>query len=393
MNLLIVEPQCSGEEHARFNAGLLMASLQGFSSFKLTFLAEYEHFLSVSSSLDVPVEELGLEHCSIEIPSRQLVDIYRIFEEAKLLLNVLKACRSDRFAGIVFCSMTKELYFLLRFAHLLALLPPTLSIFHSNLRALESPPVSRYRPGYLYSLQRLLKKRCRRNQNVILGQWAMDGLIHGHPVIAENFYSVEMPYIWAREARMAEAAKPVVFGFFGLADSGKGFLVFRALAERFSEQIKRGLAKFVLVGWVKPRDIEAFDSRWIEGIGSERLSEEEFDSRSQSLTYCLWAVDFRGSGYRQVASATILDSMSYLVPLLYPQSSVTEELSCLGYGYLDFEDLTRTVARLITDFDQARYKEQIEGCKKWRAKHSPDQVGFQLRRILGPRLTQNPQRY
>lgn len=385
MKVLIVEPQCHGKEHARFNAGLLMASRKGYPEDELVFLAEEDHFANVSESLGFSVQSLDIAYIAIDIPERTLVNIDRLPQEVRLLMKILAICWRQGPIAIIFCSMTKEFYFLLKFAHFLALAPPSLSIFHSNLRALDFPPVPKHRLGRLYCLHRLLTKKNRKNRNIILGQRALAGLRKAHPIIAEGFGAIEMPYLWARKTREQVLRHPVVFGFFGVADSAKGFPVFQALAERFSKQIRKGLAKFVLVGWVRERDLEKYSSPWVEGIGADRISEQEFDRRSLTLNYSIWAVDFES--YRQVASASLLDSVSYLTPILYPDSSATEDLKDLGYGYVDFEDLVQTVERLIVQFDQSKYEDQIEACKNWRVRHSPEQVGQELKRHLEPALS------
>jgi hypothetical protein len=386
--ILLCEPQCWGFEHATFNAALLGTALLAYPEAPVIFAGECEHLEWVRRILSKHDEKLAqrVEWLVISIPKRLLGGRHRLAEEWGEFKSILEFALKRQAQLLIFCSVTNTGLFALKlWLFQLRRIIPTIAIPHSILNSiLERQP---RRPWYwVLSLRQVLRLPHPRGLHYIaLGEPIYRCLTQALPSTSVHFDSLDPPYFWTVHAGELVDSVPqrIRLGHLGVANRGKGFYTFGQLAAAVSEQVPN--VQFALAGFVDASDGCLEWGRYVQGVGSDPLTPEEYARRANSLTYVIGTAD--SAHYRLVASASFLDALSFVKPGIYLRNPYVEhyfgKMGDIGYLCDSYEEMRGVILAILKEFPLTRYRKQCENILRGRRIFEPQELAPQLRAIVG----------
>lgn len=222
---------------------------------------------------------------------------------------------------------------------------------------------------------------------IALSESIYDNIMRILPVQESRWVVLDLPYLFDvakgnKSTTIIDKPDKIGFGFFGAANSGKGFDLFCHLADRFAPA--HPVCEFTLIGFHYGWNPTMDGSRqYVKGISGTPLPPEEFQKRASSVTYSVWLAN--PEHYRLTASATFLDSLAYLKPGIYLRNAYVEQyfdhMGDIGYLCDTYEDLVETVNSILCDFPKDRYSQQIENILRGRYIFSPEFLAPKFRQI------------
>jgi hypothetical protein len=209
------------------------------------------------------------------------------------------------------------------------------------------------------------------------------------PKSAAQWVVMDHPFIWEEQDPGYSPLPPAGAVRFGLLSfSSKGFDRFVRIAASVTERCPS--AEFYVVGHVYDRPLEKIDAVLIKGASREALSWAEYGTRARQLHYTVWTGD--PMHYSLTASATFLDSLSFLKPGVFLRCPYIEHyLNILGdVGYLcnDADEMARVISSIVNDRPIRRYEQQRRTIASGRSIFEPTHLSATLGPIVN-RLLQS----
>jgi hypothetical protein len=382
--IILCEPQCVGFEHAAFNAALLVATDAAFPDDEILFFCEASHRREIENALRQtqapPVRAAWRE---AEIPAPQIRGLRRLRAERALVETVLaQAGSTPDVRGILFCSATEITILVLKQSLRKIPAPCGVSVvLHGVLRSLEEP---RWRKPWRwgFSLRQALKISHPPNLNYIaLGESIRVHAVRAELSLKKHLRAMEMPRLWNPAADSSRDDARVHFGFFG--STAKGFSHFYEMAQALKNQNSN--ADFSLVGFLNGRDLERdYDEKIVSGLSRAPLAQQEYSRRGARVDYAVWPAN--PTHYRLTASASFLDALDYLKPIIYLANPYVdfyfEKLGDIGYRCETLAEMQTTIADIAREFPAERYQRQCAAMLRGRERFEPSSVAPTLKAIL-----------
>jgi hypothetical protein len=221
---------------------------------------------------------------------------------------------------------------------------------------------------------------------LVFGPSILRSLRHLQPAAAQHTFAIDHPYGWTDRPTLLPpplTSNSILFGFLGVSGGrGKRFDRFAALAADI-RRLRLG-ARFTLVGHLNTNeDLRRFGTLFPEA-SARPLSGDEFRLRARALTYAVALPD--PEIYRLTASASFLDSLSYVKPGIYLRNMYIEEyfkrMGDIGYLCDSEEELRQCILGIIDHFPAERYARQCDTILRMRGIFEPVSLAANLRTAL-----------
>jgi hypothetical protein len=386
--IVLCEPQCLGFSHACFNSALLKTILLAYPERKVVFMGESEHLDWTRRSLAAvaPDDAEGIEWRSISVPDRNDGVAKVVAHEFRLCREVLDFAAGNDAAGILLTSVTNSgLLALKTTLYLRRFRTPVVAVPHAILRTVLNDG-----SGTLWRRLTGLGQILRLPHPPCLKYIALGDTIHGHlaeamPKVATRFHVLDLPFLWANTEipDMKGADQPVRFGYLGAGYGDKGFDGFHRLACDTRKATSN--AEFVMAGFLVDCEECSRYAPEISGVGSSPLPDAEFRKRANGMTYAVFTAT--PSRYRLVASASFLDSLSFIKPGVYLRNpyvdSYFRRMGDIGYMCDSLEEMLDVIRSLAESFPAERYRQQCVNILKGRCLFEPQTLVPRLREIFG----------
>ncbi len=379
--IIVCEPQCWGFEHVPFNAALLWTVLLAYPGTPIIFWGEAEHLSRVKKLLTdlAPTELARITWQKIPLPPRNSGGWPRLWHELTWIRSLLQILPTAQW--VLLCSVTNtailELKILLTGQKTAV---PIIAIPHSILSSLLAPqPIKPW--TWLLNLRQLFRlPQPPSLKYLALGDSIYHHLTQAYPYLAPQFVVLDHPYLWSQQnvTPLREDSSAIVrFGYFGVG--AKGFDKFAQLAHIIKPKYPQ--AEFTLVGFLNKA--HQF-SPYVMGLTSTPLSDEEYQQRAMTITYSIWLAD--AAHYRLAASASFLDTLSYLKPGIYLRNAYVEHyaqsMGDIGYLCADEASMITVIESIMEQFPTARYQQQCQNILHGRTIFEPITLAPKLRAII-----------
>jgi hypothetical protein len=378
MRILIVEPQCQGFEHARFNSALLATIAQAFPSAQLTFWAEAQHLSEVTQLL--PPLPLSAQPIDISWPAplRQ-----RCEAETRFCEHALDLAAATSIGIVVFSSVSSLT--LLALKHLLPSHPyrgSVVAVPHGVLAGLLHRPKRVW--NWPFDIHTALRRPT--PQNLILV--ALTQTIYSHITArfdATPWWQIDHPYIFDHPVTeppiVNRRTENVKIGLMGALRNNLTPII--ALIDRIHSELP-GI-EFIQIGHLRqtgrPADLL---SKRISNPAVSPISSSEYIRRLVSVDYalCIHEPDH----HRFVASATFLDLMNVPKPALSISTPLSREydrrFGDRGYTCASLEELASHTIQVLKQKADPQYTAFLRNLSFARRHFCPDVVAETLRQVL-----------
>ena len=387
MSIILCEPQCAGFEHAAFNAALLCTVGAAFPDDEIVFFAETTHRREIEKVLiSTQAPPLQIDWRAAQLPTSR--GLRRLPAERALVQSVLAVCgstaaRSSTPArGVLFCSATEITILALKQLLRSVSAPPGIHIvLHGVLRSLEEP---RWRKPWRwgFSLRQALRMKHPPNLKYIaLSQSICDYAARAEPSLKDNLRAIDMPRLWNSEVSTKRDSARARFGFFG--STAKGFAPFYEIARAVKSQ--NLAADFSLVGFLNGRDLQCdYNENIVAGLSRSPIDAEEYARRAAAIDYAVWPAN--AAHYRLTASASFLDALDYLKPVIYLANpyidAYAQQLGDIGYRCETLAQMQNVIETLAREFPAERYEQQRAALLRGREIFEPTKIAPTLKAII-----------
>ena len=382
--IILFEPYCWGIEHDSFNAAFARTVALAYPEWRVIFCGEDEHVESVQSILERHGgHSPSLSFRKIRIYRRNAPKWQRWRNEFSLLSSIKRVAADNDCALLVLCSVTGFGLFALSMSmRYAAFSVPVVAVPHSILADLEGSPSL-----MPWNINRALSMNYKHKVKfVALSESIYNNVMRILPDQKSRWAILDLPYFFdvtdREKCKTNDKPDKIRFGFFGAANSEKGFDLFCHLADRFALENPEG--EFTLIGFYYGWNPAMAVSQYVKGVSGTPLSPDEFQKRASSATYAVWLGNPKH--YRLTASATFLDSLAYAKPGIYLRNQYIEsyfdKMGDIGYLCDTYEDVVSTIRDIMNHFPVVRYNQQIENIIKGRLLFEPSYLSPMLRQFF-----------
>jgi hypothetical protein len=390
--IILCEPQCHSFEHAAFNAALLATACIAFPDDEIIFLGEPNHLLEVEGVLKAAqVSCARVAWHPVEIPPTYPAGVRRLPEERKLIQSVFAVARSTQAQSVLFSSATEVTILALK--QMLRKLQPcnVQVVLHGVLGTLLEQRWRNPRRWGFSLRQALYLPHPPQLKYIVLSESIHAHAIRIEPRLKNRLYAIDMPHLWDIPTReMADLAalnsntcvsRPVNFGYFG--KTIKGFPRFYEIASEI--KAKQLPAQFSLVGFLNGYDLQCpYEESVVGGLSRMPLSQMEYSRRAMEVDYAVWLAD--PAHYSLTASATFLDALNYLKPIIYLANpyidAYAEKFGDIGYRCQTLTEMKATIEEIARSFPANQYYKQRAAILKGRTRFEPSIIAPALKSIM-----------
>lgn len=380
--LIICEPQCSGFEHAEFNAALVAAFRAGFPSEQILFLAEKEHWGIVRDKLAVHGVG-GVDSEIISVPPRSCPSRNRYLLDLSLMRRVFARAAVLGVTRLIFCSVSAPGLLAVKLNLAGNRKVHCVVVPHGILEeAVRRPLLAVLRRPLMFRYA-LAVANCNRLRYLVLGEPLRDELLRHLPRLGAVVCSIDHPYFFNDlPATTSTVGRTVRFGFLGVGAVNKGILNMAAIARVVCSEQVCSSAEFWLVG--HPENVQVKDSLTAAGVNMTSLDgplgRDAFEGTLASLHYALFPCD--SGSYALRASGTFLDALSRGIPVIAMRTPLFsyyfERLGDIGYLCDSIDGFTNCIRALAVQHPSDRYDRQRKTILNGRDIFAPASVGKQL---------------
>ena len=360
--IILFEPYCWGIEHASFNAAFLRTIELAYPQRRIIFCGEDEQVNSVQSILiKEGVSSSAVYFHKMKIYRRNAPHWQRWRNEFSLLFSIKSFAANNNGTILILCSVTGfglfVLNILMKYANFYL---PVVAVPHSILADLEKP--QSFVP---WRISNALKLNYKKGMKFIaLSESIYKNVMRLLPGHESKWAVLDHPYFFNANSERKDIInnKPdkIRFGFFGAANTEKGFDLFCKLAERITQKYPE--CEFNLIGFYFAWNSSMCTCQYVEGISGTPLTPEEFQKRAGNVTYAVWLAN--PHHYHLTASATFLDSLAYAKPGIYLRNQYIEsyfdKMGDIGYLCDSFEEIHNEIEKILNDFPLSRYLTQVQ---------------------------------
>lgn len=386
--IVVCEPLCHGIEHVTANAALLWSLRFAFPSAQITLLGERQHIEWVQEEMArVHPTQRGVDVSTpIWIPRNTFWGVRRLAYELRWCRTVLRRAAEDNADAVVVltASHTAVIALKLLLQHT-RIRTPVLAIMHSFLGDLLHRPPRLPWTRAVGIRNALSLQNPRGLRLVALGASILNELSAIEPGWTPQFRAMDLPYCFPPIPDSDGPADNAVvrFGCFGVVTATKGFTLFDRLARGAAGAVLP--SEWSLVGFVRdePDLARSYDGP-VKGVTAKPLSPSEFRSRAIQVTYAVMVAD--PEKYRLIASASFLDTLAYVKPVVCLRNPYAEEcfrrMGDIGYLCNTFDEMREVVRSLLSASCPEKYHRQKENILCGREAFAPQTIARTFRDIL-----------
>lgn len=382
-SIILFEPYCWGIEHASFNAAFARTIALAYPDRRVIFCGEDEHVENVQTILTRREQNSSNLSCiKLRIYRRNAPKWQRWRNEFFLMSSIRRIAEDNGGKLLVLCSLTGFGLFALNMSMWFSSFSlSVIAVPHSILANLEVP--SSIMP---WNIGRALSMNFRHKVKFIALSESIYENVMRSSLVQQSYWAVlDLPYIFdmmiGKKSATMDSADKISLGFFGAANSGKGFDLFCRLADRIGPEYPN--CEFTLIGFYYGWNTTISGSHYVKGVSGIPLSPDEFERRAIDITYSVWLAN--PEHYLLTASATFLDSLAYLKPGIYLRNAYVENyfdrMGDIGYLCDSYDDVAETVDSILRNFPKERYKQQVENILRGRHIFSPVFLAPKFRQI------------
>jgi hypothetical protein len=387
VQIIVIEPQCFGFEHAKFNAALLHTIVLAYPSAKIAFYGEQSHLRHVKDELGKLHSIVKIDSQPIGIADRKSSGWQRMPSEFSLCSRIIDKASQVNAAVLIFFSITNTcLLSLILLMQIKGFKLATLAFVHGCLSNITGRQPRR--PwNWIIGLRRVLSLPHHRSLRLVaLGDSILDNVKKALPRCKSQWISLDHVYLWPLDqaeisySQPCTNHRPVYFGYIGV--STKGFDTFCQLAQDIAAPTET--AQFIMAGFYNGPTDKKPECQYISDIPNQPLTRKEFEDRIRKLSYVVWTA--KPDHYRLTASASFLDALAFLKPGIYLRNDYIEyyfeRMGDIGYLCDSYEEMRDTINEIISGFPSIRYGQQVENIRKGRFIFEPETLAPRLRDIV-----------
>ncbi len=378
---LVVEPSCTGFEHARFNSAFLATLACASPGSSIHFLSETDHLRQVHGFLQ-PQAEAGPDISFGELNTHWPAPMWRRYQcEKDFVKFVLGKASEEKCDFVIFASVTSSMIIALKNhlsdkdeqQHVLAIPHSVLSGVLRRSKRLWNWPLD---------ITSALVKPTPSNLHFIALSKTILGSV-ARQFGTFNWHHMDHPYIFdSPTSRYVRPPRPPLrFGLFGAVRSG--FLEYCGLARKIKEE--HYAAEFDLIGHLSAQKQGTSECLgYIDRCSRAPISYQEYAELAQNIHFAVWLSEPRL--YEYTASTTMLDILNFSRPGLYLRNRLVEEnfgkLGDIGYLCEDLADMESRLRRILEEFPSEDYAFQIENIERNKIRFSPTAIATDLKANL-----------
>jgi hypothetical protein len=176
---------------------------------------------------------------------------------------------------------------------------------------------------------------------------------------------------------------PIRFGFLGLANEQKGFVVFLQLAKEMATKYQDQV-EFHAIGRLPAEgnstlELDALATK----PGLRRMSRVDFIQSLKQLDFIIFP--HHAGHYDLSPSGTLLDAIAWEKPLVARRLPIFENMlknhGDIGYLFGNDMELKEVVEHIVQNFDKLHYHRQVLNLRKARASRTPEALAASYREI------------
>jgi glycosyltransferase involved in cell wall biosynthesis len=385
--IIVVEPQCCGFEHARVNGAFLRGIVQlAGNTREVIFFAEREHIMFVQNDLRDLSPTIAFR--DIKIPRRKSRGYGRLVSECLLIRRIVRRTRGKPILRIVFfLSATPQTIIAFRLAGRRLQRDRVGFILHSVLGTLVSGRKSRAIWEFPLSLKNVLKHYSSESYTyVVLSERIYKNLLPLWRWMRGQLTWTDLP-CWPLPTHTKKSTpfrgNGIRIGTIGVGHHAKGTHSVFQLASDLSD-LKE--ARFEIVGYLKEKALK----RMSRFGGAVSWSEKPLDAdtmrrRIERLDYALFLLN--DMDYRLIESASFCDAASATLPIIALDSQIMrdkfERFGNIGYLVRDIEEVNSTIRRIVETKPIREFEAQAEAIANASKKLSPEACVGRLMNLFG----------
>jgi hypothetical protein len=355
---IIFEPQCYGFEHVSFNSSFLKMLLLTDKDENFLFVSEKSHFNSVKDEMNLSGKNNRFSFFEINKISRKGSLVKKFLNEFFLHKKAFQLAKKYKSKKIIFSSVTK--FGLLSLSLLTFIYRKNVFVIpHSILEDfINSKTLNLF-------LSVLFPKRV---NYIVLGEAIKENFLKFKPKLSENFFSIDMPYIYKKNIFHHTPNTKLNFSFLGVGHKQKGIEKFLMLYNSINEDPKyKNTADFTINGHIPDFQIlTKFQNTNIKLIGGEKpVSMNDYIKQFEQIDFAIFLHD--KDSYNLRASGVFFDAINFNKPIISLRNTYFEyyfkKYGDIGYLCNDLNEVINTIKSLLINRN-INYKQQQNNIAK-----------------------------
>ncbi len=370
----LVEPASDGNQHAPFNAGLLLAIASAFPDAAIDFIATPSHRSKVIEELQCE-DRPDLRSIDIEVDnSSRRMRLWRRYQIARLLCekrydHVVVATADPDFI------LAERLVFRRR-RHSYAL------VCHGFLAQLCNGSGLKF---MLRSslLRRLLERSAQEHHLLAIGEQTASNILRDSALRRESLGFIEPPLVYLRHRKPKVMEGNIRVAFLGVGSRRKGFDAFLSIAQA---ALQNGAEhEFCLLGHLSEQGMGSTPANFVQPPTSSEMELGDVLRGVPESDCFVWLCDPRH--YEYAFSASAFDSLRFGVPSVYVENTFHDVYEARGVNFgVRCSDAAELIGLLATSGGATELKKRLADNQPSPElslrTFSPREVGLSLRALL-----------
>jgi hypothetical protein len=383
--IIACEPVCHGFEHALVNAAVLAVVAEAFPGQEILFLADQGHLGYVAAD-PILGARAGIAFESVALPARKSSIPERFKHELSTVTTLFETAEQREASLVVFTCISDET--LRAIKGVIARFPrlKCVAVLHGVLASLlKRPSMFPWKNRNTFRTW-FLKQNSSQLTYILMGDSIERELVARFPAMSPYVVSIDLPYRFAQPGGHEPFGDhTVTFGSLGVIRKAKGSDAFLRLANEVAASRYPWKSRFICVGPVIDKKLRKLLGPAVTVPSPDApLSADDFAFHARQLDYAIFLHGFEA--YTLTASGALFDAFSYLKPLIALRNpfftSYFQKMGNIGYLCDSYEDIKRTIVRILDNPPVDEYMLQRQALLKGRELLQTDVLAATLRNKL-----------
>lgn len=314
--ILIAEPVHFGDTHVQVNSAFLVLLQSVFIGNEIKFVAEEAQIAAVQANVPETMPDVTFQSFRQYSKPGRFFWFQKIFGEWHQIIRILLLARKEKPELLVWlCLFPTGHLFLQLLNKLFFSGQKQLVILHGEIEYLDARNKKRADKTLGIILSKALKWSDKQTSYIVLGDSIKHTLDNLRIAVQEKIFSFTHPFIYKEGDKQTPATEePLRVCTFGVLKKSKNAHLFFELAQRFSEEIDKGLLCFNTVGRISP-EVRTTQNQWVHTYKPDDfLQQSEFLNKISGQDVALFFYD--QSMYTLSASGALHEALNQKLPFI-----------------------------------------------------------------------------